>query len=183
MGKPKQVLPFGRSTMLGAVIAAANAATPVPVVVVTGFHERAVVGAVGGTAQTVHNQAAVSGNLSSLIVGLDAVGEVDGVVVLLADMPLVSSAIIDDLASGLLASGRLAGWVAYTDGRAHPVALAADAFDAVRRLEGPRPLWSFLESLRGEDVFVLHVDSPQPIDVNTPEDYTALPSHTRDRQA
>jgi len=167
--------------MIGAVIDAANAAKPAPVVVVTGFHERAVLGAIGDEVRVVHNSEAASGNLSSLVVGLDAVSDVDGVVILLADMPQVPSAVIDDLACGLLTSRSDAGWVEYVDGKAHPVVLAAHAFDAVRRLQGPKPLWSFLESLRDEDVFVLYVDSQKPLDVNTPEEYRSVNVSTQDR--
>lgn len=171
MGVPKLVLPFGSTTMIGAVVGAANAADVEPVVVVSGFHDAAVLEAVGHAAPVVHNPRAATGNLSSLLVGLDAVGNADGVVILLADMPRVSASLINDLADGLLASGCVAGWVGYTDGRGHPIALAASAFDDVRTLEGRRPLWDFVDGLGDDEAFVLPVDDSKPIDVNTPEEY------------
>ncbi len=181
MGAPKPVLPLGSRTMVEAVIDAANAAGLAPVVVVTGFHDRAVSEAVGGAAVVVHNPRAASGNLSSLLVGIDAVDRVDGVIILLADQPQVTATVINDLSNGLLVSGRVAGWVEYSDGRGHPVLLAASAFGDVQRLEGQKPLWAFLDSLREDQAFVLRVDGPKPIDVNTREDYERVTRWVRDQ--
>ncbi len=171
MGSPKPTLAYGRTTMVGAAVSAANTAELAPVIVVTGFHGDVVSKAVGGSAQVVHNPHPESGNLSSLLVGLDAAGDVDGAIVLLADMPEVRSEVIADLAVGLIASGGRSGWVEYADGRGHPIALARRTFEDVRTLTGPRPLWPYLASLSEGDRFVLQIDTPQPINVNTPEDY------------
>jgi CTP:molybdopterin cytidylyltransferase MocA len=157
--------------MVGAVVRAVAAADLAPVIVVTGFHGGVVGEAVGASARVVHNPHPESGNLSSLLVGLDALGDVDGAVVVLADMPGVQSEVVAALADGLIESESLGGWVEYADGWGHPLALVRSVFDDVRTLSGPRPLWPFLSSLRDEDTFILHVDSPRPIDVNTPEDH------------
>jgi CTP:molybdopterin cytidylyltransferase MocA len=171
MGSPKVVLPYGTTTMVRAVVGAVVAADLSPVIVVTGFHGGVVGEAVGRSARVVHNPHPESGNLSSLLIGLDALGDVDGAVVVLADMPGVQSEVVAALADGLIESGSLGGWVEYADGWGHPMAIGRSAFDDVRALTGPRPLWPFLSSLRGEDTFILHVDSTRPIDVNTPEDH------------
>ncbi len=171
MGSPKVVLPYGSTTMVGAVVGAVVAADLSPVIVVTGFHREVVCEAVGRSARVVHNPHPESGNLSSLLIGLDALGDVDGAVVVLADMPGVRSEVVAALADGLIESGSLGGWVEYADGWGHPMALGRQVFDDVRTLTGPRPLWPFLSSLRSEDTFILHVDSLRPIDVNTPEDH------------
>jgi len=171
MGSPKCVLPYGSATMIEAVVGAANAAGLDPVVVVTGFDEEVVSGAVGGSARVVHNPRAGSGNLSSLLVGLDAVGDVAAAIVMLADMPEVDSGVVSALARGIVRSKNLGGWVEYTDGRGHPIALGRATFDDVLTLRGSKPLWPFLSSLHDGDRFVLRVDSLRPIDVNTPEDY------------
>jgi molybdenum cofactor cytidylyltransferase len=174
MGSPKPAMAYGSTTMVGAAVRAANAAELEPVIVVTGFYPDAVSEAVGGSAQLAHNPRPESGNLSSLLVGLDAVEEADGAIVLLADNPEVRSDVIADLAAGLIDSGSSGGWVEYTAGRGHPIALARRTFDDLGTLTGPRALWPFLSSLSEEDRFVLRVDAPQPIDVNTPEDYERI---------
>ena len=171
MGSPKPVLPYGSATMIEAVVNAAVSADLAPVIVVTGFHEGVVADAVGDSARIVHNPHPESGNLSSLLIGMDALGVVDGVVVVPADMPGVQSDVVADLAEGLIVSGSRGGWVEYADGRGHPIALAQSEFDDVRTLTGPRPLWPFLSSLPETETFILRVDAPGPIDVNTPGDY------------
>ena len=160
--------------MVEAVVNAAVAADLAPVIVVTGFHDRVVVDAVGAPARVVHNPHPELGNLSSLVVGLDALGEVGGVVVVPADMPGLQSDAVAGLADGMGVSGCRGGWVEYSDGRGHPIALARSEFDVVRTLAGPRPLWPFLSSLSEKDAFILHMDTPGPIDVNTPEDYESV---------
>jgi molybdenum cofactor cytidylyltransferase len=157
--------------MVGAVVDTATDAGLAPVVVVTGFHERAVAGAVGDNALLVHNPNAATGNMSSLLVGLDQVGDADGVVVLLADMPEVDTEVVLRLADGMVGSGVLAGWVEYNNGRGHPIALARPIFDDVRTLSGRKAIWPFLSSIPEEDAFVVEVDVPRPTDVNTPAEY------------
>lgn len=157
--------------MIEAVAGTAEAAGLDPVVVVTGFDEDVVSGVVGGSSRVVHNPRAESGNLSSLLVGLDAVGDVVAAIVMLADMPEVDSGVVSALARGIVHSKSLGGWVEYTDGRGHPIALGRGTFDDVRTLRGSKPLWPHLSSLPDDDRFVLRVESPRPVDVNTPEDY------------
>lgn len=175
MGAPKPALEYGSSTLVGAVVSAAGDAGLDPVIVVTGFDEDAVTRAVGEMAETIENPHPEAGNLSSLLVGLEAVRYVGCVVVLLADMPQVDASVIRALAAGMASSGSLGGWVEYADEMGHPVALGRDAFEDVRTLTGPRSLWGYLSSLSESDRFVLNVDRPKPADVNTPEDYGGLP--------
>ncbi len=175
MGESKPVLKYGSSTMVGVVVRAAREAGLDPVIVVTGFHGGAVTRAVGDLAETAENPHPEAGNLSSLLVGLEASGDVGCVVVLLADMPEVDPTIISRLTAGMAALGGLGGWVEYADGMGHPVALWRGAFDSVRALTGPRSLWGYLSSLSGNECFVLNIDGLKPTDVNTPEEYEALP--------
>lgn len=183
MGTPKQVLPFGDTTMVGAVIRAARASHAADVIVVTGFHRDEVEAVVGSSVCVVRNPAPETGNMSSLLVGLEAAGDVDGVVVLVSDMPRVSSSAIDALIDGVSGREAYAGWVEYTDGRGHPIALAGKAFEKVRRLSGPKALWPYLDSLDDDDVFVRKVTDSRPIDVNTPQDYDRLTHPPREHDS
>jgi molybdenum cofactor cytidylyltransferase len=174
MGQPKPLMRVGSVSMIGSVLSAARDAELDEVVVVTGFHEAVVAKEVGRSARVVHNADASLGNMSSLVVGMDAVPDADCIVVLLADMPLVSPEAINRLHVEMHTSGRSAGWVEYADGRGHPVALGASTYSAVRRLHGRKALWPFLDALSADVVVRVVVDGPKPIDVNTADDYERL---------
>jgi CTP:molybdopterin cytidylyltransferase MocA len=181
MGRPKLALAFGSSTLVGAVVDAAKTAELSPIVVVTGFHEHEVSGAVGSAARVVRNSDPGAGNVSSLLVGMDACGDVDGLVLLLGDMPSVNWELIRQLADGMTESGSGAGWVEYSNGRGHPVALARSVFGDVRLLSGSKALWPFLSSMDQEETCVVRSDAPRPLDVNTPEDYARLTVQQKSR--
>ncbi len=174
MGQPKQLMRIGSSSMIAMVISAARDAQLEDVIVVSGFDDAAVSTEVGDSARVVHNPDASAGNMSSLLVGMDAVPDADCIVVLLADMPLVSHETISRLHVEMRNSGRSAGWVEYTDGRGHPIALGASAYPEVRRLSGPKALWPFLDTMSADAVVRIVLDDAKPIDVNTADDYERL---------
>ncbi|NHZ70217.1 MAG: NTP transferase domain-containing protein [Proteobacteria bacterium] len=174
MGGPKQTLPYGSTTLVGSAVAVAQASIVDDVVVVTGFHGPAVSAAVQESARVVENPDPAAGNMSSLMMGLDALEEGSGVVVLLSDMPEVSIDVVDALIEGVHSSGADAGWVAYSNGDGHPIFLMARILEEVRDLTGPKALWRYLVSLPPDRLFVLEIDAPRPIDVNTADDYEAV---------
>lgn len=171
MGVPKAALPYGSSTVVGSVVEIGHASGLAPIVVVSGFHSDEVSEAVGNSATIAHNEHPELGNMSSLLVGVDAVGDIDGVVVLLADMPGVERRVIVDLVEGFARSGARCGWVEYSGERGHPIVLLLPVLDELRTLTGTKPLWPYFSSLPDSDVFVLPVNSPKPADINTPADY------------
>jgi len=176
MGVAKPAMPFGDSTMVGAVIDVARFAGLDPVVVVTGFHRDAVAEAVGDRASLVHNPEAVSGNMSSLLVGFGAIGDADITIVLLSDMPLVQASTIEALCTGLLESGATCGWTRYKDGRGHPIAFTRDGIRDIGGLSGTKALWPYFDSLRIDERYELVIDHTVPSDINTPDDYDDLRS-------
>ncbi|MGI9584123.1 MAG: nucleotidyltransferase family protein [Acidimicrobiia bacterium] len=184
MGRAKVVLSVGSQSMVGSVVSSARLAGLDDVVVVTGYHGDVVADEIEGTARIVQNPDASRGNMSSLVTGLDAVPDSDGVVVLLGDMPLVSHEIIRSVRDTLASGGATACWVEYTDAddrpvMGHPVGLAAAAFPAVRRLTGRKALWKYLEGLPDVDVARVEVEEPKPLDVNTADDYEQLTRQLR----
>jgi molybdenum cofactor cytidylyltransferase len=174
MGAAKPAMPLGDSTLVGSVIATAHDAGLDPVIVVTGFHSDEVAEAVGGSADIVHNPDPGRGNMSSLLVGLGAVGEVDAVVVLLSDMPLVEPSTIEALCLGLLESNAVCGWTCYTDGRGHPIAFTSRGIEAIGGLSGTKALWPWFDSLGPDEGYGLVIDDTVPADINTPADYDGL---------
>ncbi|MCL1593802.1 MAG: NTP transferase domain-containing protein [Actinomycetia bacterium] len=182
MGRPKQVLPYGSTTLVGAVVVAAQASTVDEVVVVTGFHGAEVAAAVRESARIVRNPDPAAGNMSSLVTGLNAVGEGRGVVVLLSDMPNVSTEIVDALIAAVDDSGADAGWVAYSDGSGHPIVLGEHILEEVRDLTGSKALWRYLMSLATDRRLVLVVDDSKPVDVNTLDDFENVTRRLRHQE-
>jgi len=174
MGVAKPAMPFGDSTMVGAVIDVARSAGLDPVVVVTGFHGDEVTEAVGDSAEIVCNPDPGRGNMSSLLVGLGAIGDVDATVVLLSDMPFVDASTVVALCQGLIDSDANCGWTSYTNGRGHPIAFTPNGIEAIGSLSGTKALWPYFDSLGTDDGYELVIDDTVPSDINTPDDYNDL---------
>src|ERR687898_2616817 len=88
-GTPKQLLPFGDTTMLGQVVRNSNASSLDRVVVVLGRASGELRGSVDfGRAVVVENTAYGTGCASSLLAGMDAAGEgIEDLVGLLGERP------------------------------------------------------------------------------------------------
>ncbi|MEN8239841.1 MAG: nucleotidyltransferase family protein [Actinomycetota bacterium] len=179
MGAAKPALPFGNTTLVGSVVGTAHEAGLDPVVVVTGFHHEEVAAAIGGSARIERNPDPGRGNMSSLLVGLDAVVGVDAVVVLLSDMPLVEASTIEALCRGLIESQAGCGWTRYTNGRGHPIAFTPEGVESIGGLSGTKALWPYFDSLGDDERYELVVDDVRPPDINTPDEYDNLTEHRR----
>ncbi len=168
MGRPKQLLPYRDTTVLGSVIAAARASRLERVILVLGAYRDEVEAAVDtvGVA-VVHNPEPERGNLSSLLIAGAEAGDAP-IVLLMGDMPGIAPAVID---AHIAAWDESPAWMRvteYHDGRGHPFLLAPDLVAGLSELEGPKPLWALTQMPAAES---LVVDEPMPVDVDTPEDY------------
>jgi molybdenum cofactor cytidylyltransferase len=127
---------------------AALASRARPVIVVTGHARERVQEALGGLPlKSIHNENYASGLASSLRTGIAAVpSEAFGAVVLLGDMPLVTAALIDQLADRLEQNSGADAIVPITERRrGNPVLLARSLFPAVARLTGDEGARRLLE--------------------------------------
>lgn len=168
---PKQLLPLGARTVVAATVAAAEASHLDRIVVITGHRADEVAAEVaGGRAETVHNPHFESGNMSSFHTGATALGECAAVVVLLADMPGVTTTMINRLVDEWHQHKPWAAWSVYTDGPAHPLLFSAEALRKAANVEGPHGVWRFLESAAG-DVLGIPFPMMAPVDINTRSDY------------
>jgi molybdenum cofactor cytidylyltransferase len=175
MGRRKQTLGFGDSTMVRAVLQAALGAGLDPVVLVAPPDEPSLGGAAAGLGVTVVvNPDPSRGNLSSLRCGLEAGGVDDAVVLLLADMPQVDSAIITRLVEAWKMDRPYAAVCEYRDRVSHPFLLSPHALADLAELEGPKPLWRLLVAEPSPRVLRIGLDRPAPIDVDTLADYQRL---------
>lgn len=173
LGRPKQLLPFHGSTLLGATLVTAREC---------GFDQLVVT--VGGSAADVRDQVDLSGVEvienpgfesgcgSSIRAAVDQVDErADGVVLLLGDQPGVAAETVGQLVA--VVGGSPIGICRYRDGLGHPFWFGRTLFGELSALHGDKAVWKLLHSGRF-DVAELAVDATVPIDVDTWDDYQAL---------
>lgn len=171
LGRPKQVLPYRDTTVLGATLDVARAC---------GFDQLIVT--LGGAAQLVRDQVSLdgidvvtvddfgTGCSASLRVALDAVEPGSaGIVLMLGDQPGIDPAGVRRISTGeadIMVCH-------YTDGVGHPFWFSRTMFGELARLHGDKGVWKLIESGR-YPVGELLVDRPVPLDVDTWEDYRRL---------
>ncbi|MCP3977001.1 MAG: nucleotidyltransferase family protein [bacterium] len=168
MGQPKQVLPYGDSTVLGSVIAAATDSRLERVVVVLGAYGDAIAAAFDGeSVEVVHNPEPERGNLSSLLVAVAETADAP-ILLLMGDMPGLQSRTIDSHLDAWEHSPTRLRITEYVDGWGHPMLLSPEVVVELPNLEEPKALWRLVESQGAES---LAVPTPMPIDIDTPADY------------
>ena len=175
MGRPKQLLPLGGTTLLNFVVARAERSRLDRVVVVTGANASEVEAHLElSRASVARNPAYRRGNMSSLATGAADVSEAGAVLLLMGDMPGVDVEVIDRFADLWRDEQPWAAVASYRDGVAHPFMLSAPALEAALPLDQPKALWTFLVAEPAGEVRHLEIDRPRPRDVDTPADYEAL---------
>ena len=168
LGRPKQTLPLGDTTLLGWVVREAERSSLDRVVLVT-------------TDEIATTRAEIvppdgrdpSCSATSLRSGLAAAGETDAVLLLLGDMPGVDAGLVDAVRAAWEATRPWALATEYEGARGHPLVFSADAVGALRATQGKKVAWRLLES-EPDRVATARVARPLPRDVDTWEDYEAV---------
>jgi len=174
LGRPKQTLQLGDTTLLGRVVGDVEASGLDRVIVVVGGAEgEARAGLDTQRAEVVSNSAYARGCASSLLAGLDAAGECDAVMLLLGDMPGVDAAVIDLACSDWDRHRPWASVTTYRGQPGHPFVFSADTFPTLRDLHGDKAVWKILDA-QPDRVRHVPVDRPLPADVDTWDDYLAV---------
>ena len=169
----KQLLPIDGRPMVAIGAANAAASTLDRVVVVTGHRGEEVAAAVRGTGVAVApNPNYILGNMTSFRAGHEALPDCEAFVLLLADMPGVTSEMISRVVSFWHERRPRAAVSSYRDRRAHPLLLSAATMAEAAEATGPRGVWRLLAG--SGDVTDIEFDMPSPTDVNTPDDYRQL---------
>jgi molybdenum cofactor cytidylyltransferase len=169
LGRPKQLLEYGDTTLLGHVVDTARACAFDQLVVAIGGAAGAVREAVDlSGAEVVVNDAYGAGCSSSIAAALDVVRG-DVLVLMLGDQPGVTPETVRTLLAGR-GDAPLAVCL-YDDGRGHPIAFSRAMLGALADLHGDRGVWKLLD--RGPTLEV-PVAGPIPLDVDTEEDYAAV---------
>jgi molybdenum cofactor cytidylyltransferase len=179
LGQPKQLLPYqGRTLLRRAAETAVAAAAGAPVVVVTGaLHAELLPELAGLPVQAVRNPNWAAGMGASIQIGLRCLSALlsaapAGVTVMLCDQPFVTSALLAELRATHARTGRPIVASAYSHTQGVPVYFAAEALPLLRAL----PVGAGAgQLLRRHAALVAAVPFPLgAVDVDTPEQYTAL---------
>ena len=173
LGRPKQLLRYGTSTLLGHVLDTARACEFDQTLCVVGGSAVDVRGAVDFDGiEVVENREFGEGCSSSIAAALGAVDpRADVLVLMLADQPGVTA---DTVAALLAGRGDASLAVcAYEDGRGHPLVFSRGMFEALSNLHGDKAVWKLMDRF-SDQVVDVSVAGPIPRDVDTWEDYEAL---------
>jgi molybdenum cofactor cytidylyltransferase len=173
LGRPKQTLPYGDTTLLGHVLECGRACGFDQLLVALGGGAGEVRAQVDLTGTTVvENLAFGEGCSSSIAAALPALDpRCDVLVLMLGDQPGVGPTAVRTLLARLgdapMAVAR------YEDGRGHPFAFRRSLFGELAELHGDKAVWKLLER-RSAEVAEVRVPGRVPPDVDTWEDYESL---------
>jgi molybdenum cofactor cytidylyltransferase len=174
MGRTKQLLPWGETTVLGQVIANVRATSAQEVVVVTGHEaERVTAVAQAAGARTVHNPDYESGEmLSSLQTAVRALPErTAAVLILLADQPMLGPEPIEAVLTAYR-EGRGALIAPVFNGRrGHPPLIGRAYFDELLALPPTAAPRDLLRRHEDEIYLVAAPDETILRDLDVPADY------------
>jgi molybdenum cofactor cytidylyltransferase len=173
LGTPKQLLPYGDNTVLGASLDVARSCPFDQIILTLGGAAHCVLDSV-----PLHGVEAVitedfgGGCSSSLRIALAQVDPLAaGIVLMLGDQPGVATTTVEKLiADGV---GSPIAVCRYSDGIGHPFWLSRSVFGDVARLHGDKGVWKLIQAGCVE-VHDLAVDAPMPLDVDTWDDYHRL---------
>jgi molybdenum cofactor cytidylyltransferase len=173
LGAPKQLLPYGASTLLDHVLGVARACPFAQLVCVIGGGSDGVRTAVDfAGVVVVENEAFATGCSSSIAAALSAVDpRADALVLMLGDQPGVSVDAVQALLAGRGAAPIAA--CAYTDGRGHPLAFGRAMFSELASMHGDKAVWKLMDRF-APAVVEVPVPGPIPRDVDTWADYEAV---------
>jgi molybdenum cofactor cytidylyltransferase len=171
LGRPKQTLPLGDTTVLGWVMREAEASSLERIVLVLGgAADEALNSLCLHRADVAYNDSYGEGCASSLLAGLDSAGDCDAIMLLLGDMPGVDAALIDSVRGEWERERPWGAVTSYEDGLGHPFVFSAAAFPSLRQLHGDKAVWKLVER-HPDRVRNLPESRSLPSDIDTWEDY------------
>lgn len=173
MGKPKMLLPWGETTVLGKVIATFKAVGADDIFVITGGDRERVEALVGNSVRTVFNPDFARGDmLSSVQVGLAElkVG-VEAVLIGLGDQPQVQERSVRLVIDEYRKSRASIVVPSFQMRRGHPWLVARSHWDEILDMRFPKSLRNFLKNHSNEIHYVEINNNSILQDLDTLEDY------------
>jgi len=175
LGRPKQTLAFGTTTLLAHAVDQAERSSLDRVIVVVGAAADGVETSFdGGRAEVVRNDGYGDGCAASLLAGLEAAGDADAIAMLLGDMPGITVQVVDEVLAAWRDRPTWAAVTSYADRLGHPLLFSAAAFDDLRALHGDKAVWKIVDRAPESRVRRISIDLPCPLDVDTWDDYLAV---------
>jgi xanthine/CO dehydrogenase XdhC/CoxF family maturation factor/CTP:molybdopterin cytidylyltransferase MocA len=179
MGKPKLLLPFGDSTVIGTVINEVLASSIRHAIVVLGAryeaHHRAIR---DYPVEIIHNKGFRDGMLSSVKCGLEHVPETaEAVMILLGDQPMVTSDEMDRLLGSYVSSEK--GILVATHGskRGHPILIGRKFLSEIRGFSVESSLRHLLE-IHPDEILEIQTENDRILrDIDTEKDYVSELKH------
>ncbi len=185
MGRPKPLLPLNGETFLGHLLRQIRASRVDRTVVVLGHRPEQVLEAMPEVRPlAVVNERYQLGQLSSLIVGLETVGEVaDAVLLCLADHPFVTAELIDELIEGYEQTHLPIVVPVHGGRRGHPVLFGSRIFGELLAAPLDQGARAVVRA-HAEEILEVATDEPGILaDVDTPEAYERWRAFFREREA
>jgi molybdenum cofactor cytidylyltransferase len=173
MGRPKQTLPYGESTILQSVVDAVEKSKVDSLTMVLGFNlEEVQAGLQGGKARVVINTEPERGMLSSVQCGIASLtGAPDALLIVLGDQPQLSATTIDALIASAEQSPKSIFLPTNNGKRGHPLLLRYSYKEEILALPLTLGL-NVLVTSHEEDIEEAPVQFPEILeDIDTPEDY------------
>ena len=173
MGKPKLLLPFGDSTMIGTVISNVLASSVEKAVVVLGSNyesHRQVIK--DYPVEIVHNKQYQEGMLSSVQCGLKAVSKTsDAVIVLLGDQPMIQAEEMDQLIESYRDSEKEIAIAIHEKKRGHPILFGRKFINEILGFPQDASLRDILQNHPAEILEMKTANDRILRDIDTENDY------------
>ena len=176
MGKTKQLMPFGKTTLLGQVVENAKESALHEIIVVLGHKADEIRQTLDlSNTKIIINKGYSKGQSTSLIKGLENISSVcDAAIFLLGDQPLVTADIINRLINAFETSSAPI-IIPYCNGtRGNPVIIARPLFHRLKSLSADIGARALFDEFKKSILKVQIPDNAILIDVDTMDDYERL---------
>jgi molybdenum cofactor cytidylyltransferase len=176
LGQPKQLLPYRGTTLLGWILAQAEASPALDeVLVILGHASESILASMTLTrARPVLNPEFGEGCAASYRTGLaNADPRAEGVLILLSDQPGVETEAIEKIATAWRAQPAPIVIASYQGVPGHPLLFDRQLFPHLAALHGDKAAWKLVDQ-HPDWVRTVELDRPLSKDVDTWADYTAL---------
>jgi len=176
LGEPKQLLDIGGQPVLAHTLAAVRQTSLAPLFVVLGHAADEIEQRIDlHEVQMIHNLDYSSGQSSSVRAALHVLPpDVDAVVFILGDQPLVAPAVIERLADAYGTGNASIIQPNYREGRGNPVLISRALFEELAQITGDTGARPLIQRHRDAIHLVDVTAFSRPDDIDTREDYERI---------